>query len=64
MDALIITGASREIGAVAARLAATKWSIAVNYIRDQDAAGMVVQEINSAGGRAVAIQGDVGRDPT
>jgi 3-oxoacyl-[acyl-carrier protein] reductase len=31
----------------------------VNYVTDRDSAEAVVHAINSAGGRAVAIQGDV-----
>jgi NAD(P)-dependent dehydrogenase (short-subunit alcohol dehydrogenase family) len=60
MGTLIITGASRGIGAAVARLAAKQYSIVVNYLRDGAAAAEVVREITSAGGRAVAIQGDVG----
>src|SRR5580704_5352880 len=58
-DTLIITGASRGIGAAVARLAASQFSVAVNYVRDEVAAAGVVRQIKSAGGRAVAIQGDV-----
>jgi NAD(P)-dependent dehydrogenase (short-subunit alcohol dehydrogenase family) len=60
MDTLIITGASRGIGAAVARLAAAEYSIVVNYLRDEAAAAEVVRQIKSAGGRAVAIQGNVG----
>jgi NAD(P)-dependent dehydrogenase (short-subunit alcohol dehydrogenase family) len=59
MDTLIITGASRGIGAAVARLAAKQFWIAVNYSRDEAAAAEVVRQIQSDGGRAVAIRGDV-----
>jgi NAD(P)-dependent dehydrogenase (short-subunit alcohol dehydrogenase family) len=59
IDALIITGASRGIGAAVARLAARQYSIVVNYVRDVAGATEVVGQIVSAGGRAVAIQADV-----
>ncbi len=59
MDTLIITGASRGIGAAVARLAAKQYSIVVNYGRDEAAAAEVVRQITSGGGRAVAIRADV-----
>lgn len=59
MDTLIITGASRGIGAAVARLAAKRYSIVVNYSRDEGAASEVVRHITSDGGRAVAIRADV-----
>lgn len=59
MDTLIITGASRGIGAAVARLAAKQYSIVVNYSRDEAAAADVVRQIASAGGSASAIQADV-----
>jgi NAD(P)-dependent dehydrogenase (short-subunit alcohol dehydrogenase family) len=61
--ALIVTGASRGIGAVVARLAATRgFSVAVNYRSGEAEAQAVVQQILSAGGQARAIQGDVARE--
>jgi NAD(P)-dependent dehydrogenase (short-subunit alcohol dehydrogenase family) len=59
MDTLIITGASRGIGAAVARLAAKQHSVVVNCVRDEAAASEVVRQITSAGGRAVAIRADV-----
>ncbi|MBO6539908.1 MAG: SDR family oxidoreductase [Rhizobiaceae bacterium] len=60
---LLVTGGSRGIGAAVSRLAARQgWRVAVNYVRDQDAAGRVVAEIEQAGGEAFAVQGDVGSE--
>ena len=59
MDTLIVTGASRGIGAAVARLASSQFSIVVNYVKGEEAAEEVARQINLAGGRAVAIQADV-----
>jgi NAD(P)-dependent dehydrogenase (short-subunit alcohol dehydrogenase family) len=60
---LIVTGASRGIGAAVALAAGREgWPVAVNYARDAAAADAVVAAIRTAGGRAEAIQGDVGRE--
>lgn len=57
---LIITGASRGIGAATARLAARQgYSVCVNYIHDGKAADAVVDEIRFAGGTAFAMQADI-----
>ena len=57
---VIITGASRGIGAATARLAAERgYAVCVNYLRRRDAAESVVSAITATGGRAVAVQGDV-----
>ena len=57
---ILITGASRGIGAATARLAAARgYAVCVNYRERRDAAETVVQAIESAGGRALAVQGDV-----
>src|SRR3954469_4081348 len=56
----LVTGASRGIGrGIAEALAAEGAAVAVNYRSGADAANEVVQTIEAAGGRAVAIQGDV-----
>ena len=57
---VIVTGASRGIGAATARLAAQRgYAVCVNYLRRRDAAESVVEAIQAAGGRAAAVQGDV-----
>jgi NAD(P)-dependent dehydrogenase (short-subunit alcohol dehydrogenase family) len=57
---VLITGASRGIGAATARLAAARgFAVCVNYRRNATAAASVVQAISAHGGRAVAVQGDV-----
>ena len=61
MDKIVlITGASRGIGAATALLAARQgWAVAVNYQGNQSAADAVVQQIRAAGGTALAVQADV-----
>ena len=57
---LVITGASRGIGAATALLAARRgYAVCVNYVRDRAAAEKVVAGIASAGGRAIAVAADV-----
>lgn len=57
---LLITGASRGIGAATARLAAREgWAVAVNYAAQREAADAVVRDIEATGGRALALQADV-----
>lgn len=56
----LITGASRGIGrATALELAAAGAAVGVNYRSDAAGAAAVVDEIMSAGGRALAFQADV-----
>jgi NAD(P)-dependent dehydrogenase (short-subunit alcohol dehydrogenase family) len=60
---LIVTGASRGIGAATARLAAGRgYDVCVNYQADRDAAEAVVVDIEAAGGRAIAVQADVANE--
>lgn len=59
--AALITGASRGIGRAAAlRLAAAGYAVAVNYHTDRAAAEEVCAEIAASGGRAIALQADIG----
>lgn len=56
----IVTGGSQGIGrAIAERLARDGAAVAVNFIGDHSKADSVVQSIKSAGGHAVAIEGDI-----
>jgi 3-oxoacyl-[acyl-carrier protein] reductase len=58
----VVTGASRGIGrAIALRLAHDGAAVVVNYAGNAEAAGKVVAEVEALGGRAVAVQADVGR---
>ena len=60
---VLVTGGSRGIGAATCRLAAREgWAVAVNYARDRGAAEAVVAAIVAAGGRALALPGDVASD--
>lgn len=57
---IIITGASRGIGAVTAiKAAAAGYEVCVNYHSNRAAADAVVGKITEKGGRAIAVQGDV-----
>ena len=57
---LLVTGASRGIGAATALLAARQgWAVAVNYLGHSLAADEVVRAIRAEGGRAMAVQGNV-----
>ncbi len=56
----IVTGASRGIGAaIAARLGKEGCHVVVNYAGNAKAAEAVIGTIEGAGGRALAVQGDV-----
>ena len=58
----IVTGASKGIGAqIAIELAAAGAAVAVNYASSKDGADRAVATIVAAGGRAVAVGGDVSK---
>jgi NAD(P)-dependent dehydrogenase (short-subunit alcohol dehydrogenase family) len=60
---LIVTGASRGIGAAIAKLAGARgFSVAVNFATGATEAAAIAEEISSVGGRACAIQADVARE--
>lgn len=60
MSTVLITGASRGIGATTARLFAQQgWDVAVNYNRNETAARTLVQELAALGVRACALGADV-----
>ena len=60
---VLITGASRGIGAATARLAARAgWDVAINYTRDAAAAQSVAEEVRALGRRALVVQADVAHE--
>ena len=60
---VLVTGGGRGIGAAVSILAAQKgWTVAVNYLKAADRAAAIVRDIEAAGGAALAVQGDVGRE--
>lgn len=60
---IVITGASRGIGAATAKLAAARgYAVCVNYHTNQQAADAVVDEIKAKGGHAIAVAADVSQE--
>jgi NAD(P)-dependent dehydrogenase (short-subunit alcohol dehydrogenase family) len=58
--AVIVTGASRGIGAaIAEKLAEDGYGVVVNYAADAEGAESVVSALRARGGRAMAVRGDV-----
>ena len=56
---LVVTGASRGIGAAIARLGGRRrYAVCVNYHRSDAAAETIVAEIQNAGGKAIAVRVD------
>jgi len=58
---LLVTGGSRGIGAAICRQASRAgYRVAVNYLSNRAAADALVEAIETSGGEAFAVQGDVG----
>jgi 3-oxoacyl-[acyl-carrier protein] reductase len=58
----VVTGASKGIGAgIAKALAAEGASVVVNYASSKAGADAVVAAITAAGGKAIAVKGDVAK---
>jgi 3-oxoacyl-[acyl-carrier protein] reductase len=58
----VVTGASKGIGAAIARqLAKEGAAVVVNYASSKSGADKIVAEVTEAGGRAVAVQGDIAK---
>jgi NAD(P)-dependent dehydrogenase (short-subunit alcohol dehydrogenase family) len=63
LSTLIVTGASRGIGAAIARLAGSRgYAVAVNFSTGEAEAREVVDQIVASGGRALAIRADISRE--
>jgi NAD(P)-dependent dehydrogenase (short-subunit alcohol dehydrogenase family) len=57
---VLITGASRGIGAATALLAASRgWHVAINYTRDAASAQRVATQVRALGRQALVLQADV-----
>ncbi|AWM58295.1 short chain dehydrogenase [Stutzerimonas stutzeri] len=57
---MLITGASRGIGAATARLASRQgYALCLNYHQREDAANQVLEQIRAAGVSAIAVKADV-----
>jgi NAD(P)-dependent dehydrogenase (short-subunit alcohol dehydrogenase family) len=60
---VLITGGSRGIGRATAILAGRRgWNVGANYAGNAEAAAETVAAVEAAGGRAVAIAGDVAQE--
>ena len=62
-EVLIITGASRGIGAATARIAGRSgYAVCVNYLKNKVAAMQIVEEIKADGGHALALGADISQE--
>ncbi len=60
---IVVTGGSRGIGAATVRLAAARgWSVGFSYLSNSKAADETAAAAVAAGGRALAVRGDVARE--
>jgi NAD(P)-dependent dehydrogenase (short-subunit alcohol dehydrogenase family) len=60
---LVVTGGGRGIGAATARMAGARgYDVCVNYRANRDAASRVVEDVQAAGRRAIAVAADVSVD--
>jgi NAD(P)-dependent dehydrogenase (short-subunit alcohol dehydrogenase family) len=58
-EVLVVTGASRGIGAAVARMAGRRgYRVCVNFLTSGEAADAVVADITGNGGEAIAVQAD------
>jgi len=63
-EVVIVTGASQGIGAATALLAARRgYAVCVNYLQHSQLAEAIVREIQTAQGRAIAVQADISSEP-
>ena len=62
-NVMLITGASRGIGAATALLAAERgYAVVLNYLRNREAAEALRQRIERQGGEALAVAADVAEE--
>src|SRR6185369_17505519 len=60
---ILITGGSRGIGRATALMAAAQgWSVGINYVGNEAAAAETVRAVEQAGGRGIALRGDVAQE--
>ena len=60
---LLVTGASRGIGAATAKMAAERgFNVAINFLHNAKAANEVAAAIEASGQRAITIQGNMARE--
>jgi NAD(P)-dependent dehydrogenase (short-subunit alcohol dehydrogenase family) len=59
----LITGSGRGIGAATAKLAAQRgYAVCVNYLKNEERAAEVVDEIRAAGGKAIMVMADTANE--